>query len=123
MLKSFQSLINKHLNILYLDENAKEIFMPGSMVTFRSSRKLSSYLVRAKLYTYFRVKNPGGGVCTKSRFVEDLRTGKVDGEACVLHCVYLFIYFFICLFIVCLCVCLLFTLRELFVGSCINYVV
>ena len=61
MLKSFQSLINKHLNILYLDENAKEIFMPGSMVTFRSSRKLSSYLVRAKLYTYFRVKNPGGG--------------------------------------------------------------
>ena len=50
LLKSFQSLINKHLNILCLDENAKEVFMPGPMVKFRSSRKLSSYLVRAKLY-------------------------------------------------------------------------
>ena len=55
LLKSFQSLINKHLNILYLDENAKEFFMPGPMVTFRSSRKLSSHLVRAKLYPLERV--------------------------------------------------------------------
>ena len=46
LLKPFQSLINRHLNILYLDENAKEVFMPGPMVTFRSSRKLSSCLVR-----------------------------------------------------------------------------
>ena len=35
LLKSFQSLINKHLNILYHNENAKEVFMPGSMVTFK----------------------------------------------------------------------------------------
>ena len=55
LLKSFQSLINKHLNILNLDENAKEVFMPGPMVTFRSSRKLSSYLVRAKVYRLERV--------------------------------------------------------------------
>ena len=55
LLKSFQSLINKHLNILYLDENAKEVFMPGPMVTFRSRRKLSNYLVRAKLYPLERV--------------------------------------------------------------------
>ena len=55
LLKSFQSLTNKRLNILYLDENAKEVFMPGPMVTFRSSRKLSSYLVRAKLYPLERV--------------------------------------------------------------------
>ena len=55
LLKSFQSLINKHLNILYLDESAKEVFMPGPMVTFRSSKKLSSYLVRAKLYPLERV--------------------------------------------------------------------
>ena len=40
LLKSFQSLINKYLNILYLDENS--FFMPGPMVTFRSSRKLIS---------------------------------------------------------------------------------
>ena len=55
MLKSFQNLINKHLNVLYLDENAKEVFMPGHMVAFRSSRKLRSYLVRAKLYPLTRV--------------------------------------------------------------------
>ena len=55
LLKSLQSLINKHLNILYLDESAKEVFMPGPMVTFCSSRKLSSYLVRAKLYPLKRV--------------------------------------------------------------------
>ena len=55
LLKSYQSLINKYLNILYLDENAEEIFMPGPMVTFRSSGKLSSYLVRAKLYPLERV--------------------------------------------------------------------
>ena len=29
--------------------------MPGAMVTFRSSRKLSSYLVRVKLYPLERV--------------------------------------------------------------------
>ena len=53
--------------------------------------------------TDFRVKNPGS--CTKSPFAEDLRTGKLGGEASILHCVYLFIY---CLFIYCLFVCLLF---------------
>ena len=53
--KSLQSLINKHLNILYLDENSKEVFMPGPMLIFRSSRKLSSYLVRAKFYPLKRV--------------------------------------------------------------------
>ena len=43
------------MNILYLDENAEEVFMPGPMVIFRRSKKLSSYLVRAKLYPLERV--------------------------------------------------------------------
>ena len=55
LLKSVQRFINKHLNYLYLDENAKEVFMPGPMVTFRRSRRLSSYLVRAKLYPLEKV--------------------------------------------------------------------
>ena len=55
LLKTFQSLINKHLNILCLDENAKKVFMPVPMVTFCSSRKLSSYLVRDNLYSLERV--------------------------------------------------------------------
>ena len=46
---------------------------------------------------------------------EDLRTEKLD-----LRCVYLFVYY---LFTYCLFVCLLFIFTELFVGSCINYVV
>ena len=54
-LKSFQSLINHHLNTLFFDENSKEVFMPGPMVTFRSTRKPSTYLVRVKLYPPERV--------------------------------------------------------------------
>ena len=38
-----------------LVEKAKEVFMPGPKVTFLSSRKLSSYLVRANLYPLERV--------------------------------------------------------------------
>ena len=33
-----------------MDEEAKKVFLPRPMVSFRSSRKISSYLVRAKLY-------------------------------------------------------------------------
>ena len=56
---------------------------------------------------------------------EDLRTVKLGGEACILRCVYLFICLIICLFIACLYVCFLITSRELelFVTSCISYVV
>ena len=34
----------------------------------------------------------GGEGCKKSWFPEDLCTGKLDGEAFVLRCVYLFVY-------------------------------
>ena len=50
VLKYFQSLIKNHLNILYFDENAKDAFTPGPMVTFRSCRKFSSYLGKTKFY-------------------------------------------------------------------------
>ena len=50
LLKDFASVIRKHLYILYLSKEVKEIFTPGSMVSFRGTRKLGSYLVRAKLY-------------------------------------------------------------------------
>ena len=33
-----------------MDQEALRVFMPGLMITFCSARKLSSYLVRAKLY-------------------------------------------------------------------------
>ena len=34
-----------------MDEELKHLFTPGTMVSFRSSRKISSYLVKAKLYS------------------------------------------------------------------------
>ena len=50
MLKDFASVIRKHLYILYLNKEVREIFTPSPMVSFRGVRKLGSYLVRAKLY-------------------------------------------------------------------------
>ena len=42
-----------------------KIFLPGSMVSFRSARKLSDYLVRAKLYPFQR--KVGSSKCGKRR--------------------------------------------------------
>ena len=50
LLKSLSKIISKNLYLLHMDEEAKRVFTPGPMVSFRSSRKLSSYLVRAQLY-------------------------------------------------------------------------
>ena len=33
-----------------MNEEVKNLFLPGPMVSFRGARKLSSYLVRGKLY-------------------------------------------------------------------------
>ena len=48
--KLIGQLLNKHLHILYMDQETKNVFTPGLMATFCSARKLCSYLVRAKLY-------------------------------------------------------------------------
>ena len=45
----------KNLHILYNDLEPKGFFSSCPMVTFRSARKLSSYLVRAKLYEMERI--------------------------------------------------------------------
>ena len=50
LLKDFVNLIHKTLYLLHMDQEAQRAVMPGPMMTFRSARKLSSYLVRAKLY-------------------------------------------------------------------------
>ena len=53
-----------------MNEELKHLFTPGPMVSFRSSRKISSYLVRAKLYPVersvgsFNCKRPHCQVCT-----------------------------------------------------------
>ena len=43
-------VILKYLHLLYMDNEVKRVFTPTPMISFRSSRKLSSYLVRSKLY-------------------------------------------------------------------------
>ena len=44
LLKDFASVIRKHLYILYLNKEVKEIFTPGLMVSLRGAKKLGSYL-------------------------------------------------------------------------------
>ena len=48
LLKSLSAIIDKNLRILHMDKEVKKVFTPRPMVSFRSARKLNSYLVRAK---------------------------------------------------------------------------
>ena len=50
LLKDVGNIIHKNLYLLYTDQEAQRAFTPGPMITFRSARKLSSYMTRAKLY-------------------------------------------------------------------------
>ena len=50
LLKSLSAIIDKNLSILYMDKEVEKVFNPRSMVSFRTARKLNSYLVRTKLY-------------------------------------------------------------------------
>ena len=53
--KLIGQLLNKHLHILYMDQETKNVFTPGPMARFRSAHKLSNYLVKAKLYPIERI--------------------------------------------------------------------
>ena len=48
-LTKIAQVMKKLEHILYQDESVKRVFTPPPMVSCRSARKLSSYLVRAKL--------------------------------------------------------------------------
>ena len=45
-------LLSKHLHILHMDQENKNIFTPQPMAAYRSECKLNSYLVRTKLYPW-----------------------------------------------------------------------
>ena len=49
-LKNIDKIINRNLQLLYMDQEVKKVFTPKLMVSFRNTTKPSSYLVRAKLY-------------------------------------------------------------------------
>ena len=57
--------MKKYQNILYQDETVKQLFNPFPMVSYRNSRKLSSYLVCAKRYSLER--KGGSKKCGSSR--------------------------------------------------------
>ena len=48
--KVLQNIIKRHLYLRYVNDEVKRVFTPTPMVSFKSSRKISSYLVRVKLY-------------------------------------------------------------------------
>ena len=50
LLKSLSSIVNNNLYLLHMDQEVKGTFTLQSMVSYWRARKLSSYLVRAKLY-------------------------------------------------------------------------
>ena len=64
-LKALSKIIHENRNLLYMNDEVKDTFTPGLMVSFRTSQKLSSYLVRAKLYPLERTL--GSRKCSKKR--------------------------------------------------------
>ena len=69
-----------------MNENGKNLFLPGPMLSFRGARKLSSYLVKAKVYRLDR--KVGSKKCAKNRcevcnYVTDTDTftSTVTGES------------------------------------------
>ena len=57
-LKKIAQIMEKLEHLLYRDESVKGVFTSPSMVSYRSAKKLSSSLVRAKVYPLERKKAP-----------------------------------------------------------------
>ena len=62
-LKALSKIILENLNLLYMNGEVKDSFTPRPMVSFWNFQKLSSYLVRAKLYPLERTE--GFRKCSK----------------------------------------------------------
>ena len=65
LLNKLSSLIHTNLYLLYMNQEVKSVFTPGRIVSYRCAKKISSYLVRAKLYPLER--KVGSENCGKSR--------------------------------------------------------
>ena len=63
-LNCLHKIIRDNTYLLYMNEEVKNLFLPGPMISFRSGRKLSSYLVKAKLYALHR--KIGSKKCAKN---------------------------------------------------------
>ena len=52
LLKDIGNIMHKNLYMLYMDQESLKVFKSRPMINFRGARKLSSYLVRAKLHPF-----------------------------------------------------------------------
>ena len=50
LLKLVGTILCRHLHVLHMDKEVKKVFPAATIVSFKSARKLSSYLVGVKLY-------------------------------------------------------------------------
>ena len=91
LLKSFGNIIKKHLTILYMNEEVKNVFNPGPMISFRGARKLNSYLVRAKLYPLersvgsFKCRNRRSQVCDNVTETTTFKSSVTSNEYKINH--------------------------------------
>ena len=65
-LNSLKEIILKYLDLFYMGDKVKRVFTHKHMISFRKARKLSKYLVRAKLYLTERIV--GSCKCGRKRF-------------------------------------------------------
>ena len=54
LLQNLGRIFHRDLDLLYTDHQIERVFAPGPMDSFCSAQKISSYLVRAKLYRLVR---------------------------------------------------------------------
>ena len=85
-LKKIAQIMKELEHLLYQDESTKQVFTPPPMVFYRNARKLSSYLVCAKLYPLERKR--GSYKCGSLRCLvcnnikeTDTFTSTVTGES------------------------------------------
>ena len=84
LLKSVRTILYKDLYLLNMNKEVKKVFPVAPIVSFKSAWKVSSYLVRAKLYPLQRTV--GSFKCNKPRYevcinVIDTFISTVTGES------------------------------------------
>ena len=85
-LKKIMKIMKKLEHLLYRDESVKRVFTPPPMASYRSARKLSSYLVHARLYPLERKRGSykcGNLRCLVCNNIEETDTfsSTVTGES------------------------------------------
>ena len=85
-LNCLHKIIRGNNYLLYMNEEVKNLFLPGHMASFRGVRKLSSYLMRAKIYPFHRKVGPkkcAKNHCEVCDYVTDTDTftSTVTGES------------------------------------------